>query len=395
MDMLKTKQPSLFVYLAIGALAMGLGWGIRGQFGHERGAMIPGVLTAVALIIVSPDSAKRNRVAAIGVAGGLGMAVGGVMSYDEITKLVEQPETILRGVLLLGAKGAIWGGIGGGVIGMALSSVRYHWWNVLWLVPVFAFWLATGNVPTGGSLSQGDMSKTLAVSFVAFLAWLHFYKQDRTALLFAVLTAIFFGVGFPFATWICKMGEKTSIAVDWWKVAEITWGAFGGLAWGLGAYLIDQEGEGPRRIRWSAATWAGLFFCAGVVPLWNAHNALAKWIVEKNAFPASAQLWFFGACVCFVYVFICLAVSKPVPLSELGIAVLLYVWVGTSVYALELLKEAVPFPWDNGQKWTHFAFLVLLTITAGYAILRWRLAERRIAREQSAARIAQHPAELV
>ena len=34
------------------ALAMGLGWGIRGQFGHETGAMVPGALVGLALAVV-------------------------------------------------------------------------------------------------------------------------------------------------------------------------------------------------------------------------------------------------------------------------------------------------------------------------------------------------------
>jgi len=35
------------------ALSLSLGWGIRGNFGHEVGAMIPGALAAMAAVLMS------------------------------------------------------------------------------------------------------------------------------------------------------------------------------------------------------------------------------------------------------------------------------------------------------------------------------------------------------
>ena len=37
-------SPSLWLTLVLTAAAGGMGWGIRGQYGHETGAMIAGVL---------------------------------------------------------------------------------------------------------------------------------------------------------------------------------------------------------------------------------------------------------------------------------------------------------------------------------------------------------------
>jgi hypothetical protein len=47
--MSSTRQVPLFRPAAIllGMLSLSIGWGIRGNFGHELGAMLPGVLTGI------------------------------------------------------------------------------------------------------------------------------------------------------------------------------------------------------------------------------------------------------------------------------------------------------------------------------------------------------------
>jgi len=35
------------------ALALSIGWGVRGNWGHEVGAMVPGALAAMAAVLVS------------------------------------------------------------------------------------------------------------------------------------------------------------------------------------------------------------------------------------------------------------------------------------------------------------------------------------------------------
>ncbi len=43
-------------YYTLTALALSIGWGIRGNFGHEYGAMIPGALAAMAAVLLSGRS---------------------------------------------------------------------------------------------------------------------------------------------------------------------------------------------------------------------------------------------------------------------------------------------------------------------------------------------------
>ena len=44
-----TPNPPLWLVMLATAMAGGMGWGIRGQYGHETGAMIAGVLVSLVL----------------------------------------------------------------------------------------------------------------------------------------------------------------------------------------------------------------------------------------------------------------------------------------------------------------------------------------------------------
>src|SRR3954469_2581978 len=63
------------------ALSLSIGWGIRGNFGHESGAMIAGVLSSTAVAILSDRSDWQNRVAYFAIFGGLGWGFGGSIAY--------------------------------------------------------------------------------------------------------------------------------------------------------------------------------------------------------------------------------------------------------------------------------------------------------------------------
>ncbi|MCC6389759.1 MAG: hypothetical protein IT167_04075, partial [Bryobacterales bacterium] len=62
-------------------LAHSIGWGIRGNWGHEYGAMIPGALSAIAACLVSGREDWRRRVVHFAFFGAMGWSFGGSMSY--------------------------------------------------------------------------------------------------------------------------------------------------------------------------------------------------------------------------------------------------------------------------------------------------------------------------
>ncbi|HPC61312.1 MAG TPA: hypothetical protein PKX23_11680, partial [Verrucomicrobiota bacterium] len=62
-------------------LSLSVGWGIRGNYGHEYGAMIPGALAGMAAALMSGREDWRERLPYFGFFGALGWAFGGSISY--------------------------------------------------------------------------------------------------------------------------------------------------------------------------------------------------------------------------------------------------------------------------------------------------------------------------
>src|SRR5437868_15260643 len=70
--------------IAATALALALGWGVRGNFGHEYGALIPGALAALAAVLLSGRADWWRRAAYFGLFGALGWSFGGSISYMQV-----------------------------------------------------------------------------------------------------------------------------------------------------------------------------------------------------------------------------------------------------------------------------------------------------------------------
>lgn len=105
-------RPSTFL---LAALSLSIGWGIRGNFGHEYGAMIPGALTAIVVCLLSGRADWRERVAYFGMFGALGWGFGGSISYMQVigyTHSGHLPSQVY-GFLCLFVIGFLWGGMGG------------------------------------------------------------------------------------------------------------------------------------------------------------------------------------------------------------------------------------------------------------------------------------------
>jgi len=96
------------------ALALSIGWGIRGNFGHEHGAMIPGALAAMAAVLVTSRADWHRRVAFFALFGALGWAFGGSMSYGQVLGYTHcgDPPNVLYGFASLYLIGFLWGAMG-------------------------------------------------------------------------------------------------------------------------------------------------------------------------------------------------------------------------------------------------------------------------------------------
>lgn len=125
------------------ALSLSLGWGIRGNFGHEYGAMIPGALATMAAALLSGRRDWWPRTALFGVFGALGWSFGGSISYMQVIAYTHSGHSlsVFYGFASLFLIGLVWGAIGGA--GAALPACL-EWRTLTSFLPpltvVFAVW---------------------------------------------------------------------------------------------------------------------------------------------------------------------------------------------------------------------------------------------------------------
>jgi hypothetical protein len=135
---------AMLACLLAATLVMGAGWGIRGSFGHSRGAMMPGVMLGLVLAACAgrPDWWRRGPI--IGLLAGIGWAFGGAASYGKLIGYTFEPQfsTSLYGYTALLVVGALYGGVGCGLLGLAMTQSRSFLERALWpLVILYGSWM--------------------------------------------------------------------------------------------------------------------------------------------------------------------------------------------------------------------------------------------------------------
>ena len=108
------------------ALSLSVGWGIRGNFGHEYGAMIPGALAAMAAALLSGRDDWWPRTAYFGFFGALGWSLGGSISYMQVIAYTHSGDSasVLYGFACLFVIGFLWAAMGGAGAGLAACLDR-------------------------------------------------------------------------------------------------------------------------------------------------------------------------------------------------------------------------------------------------------------------------------
>lgn len=120
---MESKNPSWrWGTLLLVSLSLSLGWGIRGNFGHEDGAAFAGCLAAITVALLSGRKDWRDRVSYFAFFGALGWGLGGSQSYMQVMSYTESGRALsqLYGYFCLFIMGFLWAGMG--VMGTAFPA---------------------------------------------------------------------------------------------------------------------------------------------------------------------------------------------------------------------------------------------------------------------------------
>ncbi len=232
----------MFSWLLFPAIAMSLGWGLRGYIGGgPLGAMIPGAMVALAICLLLGRKREANGIAA--AFGAIGVGFGGQMTYGQTIGLTIQPDTAAWGLLGLTLKGAIWGLLGGAIIGTGLQREippRRLRLAILALVAACALGWKLINEPKLIYFSdpinkpRPEIWAGLLLAALAFL----FVMHAKITWDFAWIACLGGGAGFGLGGWINAWGRTGHVQtpIDWWKVMEFTFGLLFGAALGFAAW---------------------------------------------------------------------------------------------------------------------------------------------------------------
>lgn len=110
----------------LGALAMSVGWGYRGDYGHEAGAMMPGALLGLAIALAANRPDWVERASLLGFLGAIGWAFGGSISYGKVVGYTASGSLadVLYGYSSLLLIGALWGGVGAAILALGVTKPR-------------------------------------------------------------------------------------------------------------------------------------------------------------------------------------------------------------------------------------------------------------------------------
>jgi hypothetical protein len=264
-----TPTRPLSYWCVLGAVAMSLGWGLRGSIGGgSLGAMIPGAMIGLVIGLLLDRHSDAGLIAAFTA---VGVGFGGQETYGQTVGLSLQPETLWWAILGFVIKGAAWGLLGGAFIGIALDRQRYTTAQLLagfaiMVLGTWLGWLFLNNPKLIYFSNRLDRPREelwagLWLGGLFLLAWL----RSRVPSLFALYGAIGGGIGFGVGASLQPLGRAVwaGMPLGWWKAMELTFGGLLGLAYVLCAWrLRDQLAARPAAA--TATPLPGAFLAASI-----------------------------------------------------------------------------------------------------------------------------------
>lgn len=253
--------PSVGMFILFPAVAVLLGWGLRGYIGGGPfAAMIPGCYLALSLSLLLRHDRQQAVVTAL--FGTIAIGYGGEMTYGQTLGLARDATTLGWGMLGVTVKGAVWGLLGGAVLGAGLTYRQYKPHTVfkgLALTVVFMFvgWklindprLIYFSHPTDRPREELWAGLLFAaIAFLIYMQWKSNSTQAGIPLRFALWGAVGGGLGFGGGTLFLVYGPSLPVPQEWfgwWKAMEFFFGfllggSIGWCAWWYQDTLKNEE----------------------------------------------------------------------------------------------------------------------------------------------------------
>ncbi len=295
------------------ALAGGMGWGIRGQYGHETGAMVAGLLVGLTVALLWCGRWRAEMAIRAAAFMTVGIGFGGSETYAQTVGLTHDPALVGEraalawGMLGLAVKGGIWVGFGGLFLGLGLGGIRYRplemagffvgmlglMWVGIWLfnepydparkiLPRIYFSDDWRWEPGAMLKPRRERWGGLLLALVGATAYVGWARRDSLARTLAGWGFLAGAIGFPcgqavqaFHAWhrgFFQTGFLGSIdpIINWWNFMETTFGAVFGAVLGLGVWLNRNRLREPElsggafAVSWeigSVLVYASLLVC--------------------------------------------------------------------------------------------------------------------------------------
>lgn len=236
------------------AMSLATAWAIRGQFGHEQGAAWAGAIGALALVLVSNRKDWYSKMPIIALASAIGWGAGGMISYGMVVGYgrVDNFINVFYGLSMLFVIGALFGLLGGGLVGLVLDSTKKN--KVDWGALVSE--MVAGGLLTYfflieqiGFKMTPPRSEAWALILGAGLAMLlHMARKKRnSAIRVAIFSALGGGFGFGFGNFLQIVGNVFEVPFNMWNVMEYSIGFFGGIGMSYGVFSsswpLDQAAK--------------------------------------------------------------------------------------------------------------------------------------------------------
>jgi len=282
---------------------MSLGWGLSGFIGGgPLGAMIPGAMIGLVIwLLLGRDRREAGLVVAFAA---VGIGYGGQETYGQTVGFSVAPATRWFGLVGLALKGAVWGLLGGAVIGAALERPGIRRRDLLiaiaagiagthagWKIvnePKLLYFSDPVNKP------REELWAGLLLAGLAFLGWLWRHPVPRVMALWGCLGG---GLGFGLGGWFQSMGREHANTpwVEYWKLMEFTFGFLLGAGLAHAARRVHEAlpdaDEGMKTAGWLREAVAGALVMTAALVAYRHVPGRYEYTVVGGALLALVLAW--------------------------------------------------------------------------------------------------------